>query len=136
MFLSSLPTTPTFHILYMNILPYYTQISGNKKIKIIISLNMSITCIYIFSINSFRGVTFFLQLLIHVQLFASPWAEVPRFPCPSLCPKVSSDSYSLGWWCYLTITSSAVPFSLLHSIFPSIRVFSNDSALQGVTTLI
>ena len=52
-----------------------------------------------------------------------------RLPCPSLSPGVSSDSYPLSWWCYLTISSSAVLFSL-PSIFPSIWVFSNELALH------
>ena len=38
-----------------------------------------------------------------------------------LCP--------LSRWCYLTISSSAICFLLLPSIFPSIRVFSHKSAL-------
>ena len=48
--------------------------------------------------------------------------------CPPLSPKVCSNSCPLSQWCYLTISSSALP-SLLPSIFPSIRVFPNASAL-------
>ena len=33
-------------------------------------------------------------------------------------------------WCYLTISSSAAPLLLLPSIFPSIRMFSSESALH------
>ena len=40
---------------------------------------------------------------------------LPEFSCP------------LSQWCHPTISSSVVPFS---SIFPSIRVFSNESALH------
>ena len=47
-----------------------------------------------------------------------------RLLCPLLCSKVRSNSCPLSCWCYLTISSSAAPFS--SSIFPSIRVFSND----------
>ena len=36
----------------------------------------------------------------------------------------------LSWWCYPTISSSVVPFSSMPSIFPSLRVFSNESALR------
>ena len=32
-------------------------------------------------------------------------------PCPSLSPRVCSNSCPLSWWCYLTISSSVVPFS-------------------------
>ena len=51
-----------------------------------------------------------------------------RPPCPSPTPGVSSNSCPLSWWCHPTISSSVVP-SLL-SIFPSIRVFSNESVLH------
>ena len=51
-----------------------------------------------------------------------------RLPCPSLSPRVCSNSCPLSQWCYLTI-SSCHPL-LLTSIFPSIRVFSNELALS------
>ena len=53
-----------------------------------------------------------------------------RFPCPSLSPRLCSNSYPLCQWCHPTISSSCCPLLLLHSIFPSIRVFSNESALR------
>ena len=48
-----------------------------------------------------------------------------HFPSPS--PRVCSDSCSLSWWCYPTILSCC-PLLLLPSVFPSITVFSNESA--------
>ena len=33
-----------------------------------------------------------------------------RPPCPSLSPEVCSNSCPLSWWCYLTVSSSVVPF--------------------------
>ena len=33
-----------------------------------------------------------------------------RLPCPSLSPRVCSNSHPLSWWCHPTISSSAVPF--------------------------
>ena len=53
-----------------------------------------------------------------------------RTPCPSLSPGVCSSSCLLSQWCYLTISSSCHPLLLLPSISPSIRVFSNESALH------
>ena len=47
-----------------------------------------------------------------------------RLFCPSLSPRVYSDSCPLSWWCYPTISSSVTPFSFA-SVFPSIKVFSN-----------
>ena len=51
-----------------------------------------------------------------------------RLPCPSLSPWACSNSCPLSQWCCLTISSSIAPL-LLPSIFPSIRVFSSESAL-------
>ena len=51
-----------------------------------------------------------------------------KLPCPSLSPRVCSNSCPLSQWCYLTISSSV--FNLLPSTFPSIRVISSESALH------
>ena len=53
-----------------------------------------------------------------------------RLPCPSPTPGAYSNSSPLSWWCHPTISSSGVPFSSLLQSFPSIRVFSNESALR------
>jgi len=53
-----------------------------------------------------------------------------RPPCPSPTPGVYSNSCPLNWWCHPTISSPVIPFSSLPSIFPSITVFSNESALH------
>ena len=50
-----------------------------------------------------------------------------RLPCPSPTPRACSDSCPLSQWCYPT--NLCCPLLLLPSIFPSIRVFSNESAL-------
>ena len=49
-------------------------------------------------------------------------------PCPSLSPIVCSNSCPLSQWYFLIISSSAVP-SPLPSIFPRIKVSSNESVL-------
>ena len=49
-----------------------------------------------------------------------------RLPCPSLSPRVCSNSCALSRWCHPIISSSVV---LSSSIFPSIMVFPNDSGL-------
>ena len=53
-----------------------------------------------------------------------------RPPCPSPTPRIHPNPCPLSWWCHPTILSSAVPFSSWPQIFPSIRVFSNESALR------
>ena len=47
-----------------------------------------------------------------------------QLPCPSPSPGVCSDSCPVSRWCYLKISSSALP-----SIFPNIRVFASVLAL-------
>ena len=53
-----------------------------------------------------------------------------RPPCPSPTPGVHPNSCPLSQWCHLTISSSVTPLLLLPSIFPSIRVFSNEPVLH------
>ena len=53
-----------------------------------------------------------------------------RPPCPSSAPGVQPNSGPLSRWCHPAISSSVSrPILLLPSIFPSIRVFSNESTL-------
>ena len=51
-----------------------------------------------------------------------------RPPCPSPAPRAYPNSCPSSRWCHPAI-SSCRPLLLLPSIFPSIRVFSNESAL-------
>ena len=51
-----------------------------------------------------------------------------RLPCPSPSPRVCLNSCPLSRWCHPTILSSVI-LLLQSSIFPSIRVFSNELAL-------
>ena len=53
-----------------------------------------------------------------------------RPPCLPPTPRVYSNSCSLCRWCNPTISSSVVSF-FPPSIFPSIRVFSNESVLTS-----
>ena len=46
-----------------------------------------------------------------------------RLCCPSLSPGVCSNSCPFSWWCYLTISSSAVPFSFGLPSFSASRSF-------------
>ena len=51
-----------------------------------------------------------------------------RPPCPSPTPGVHPNPCPSSQWCHSTISSSVILLLLL-SVFPSIRVFSNESAL-------
>ena len=49
----------------------------------------------------------------------TPWSHA-RLPCPSLSPRVCSNSCPLNWWCHPTISFSVAPFSFcLQSSPPS-----------------
>ena len=58
-----------------------------------------------------------------------------RPPCPSPTPRIHSNPRPSSQWCHLAISSFVIPFSSCPhlfppSIFPSIRVFSNESTLH------
>ena len=53
-----------------------------------------------------------------------------RPPCPSPTPGVYPNPCPLSCWCDPAISFLCCPLLLLPSIFPSIRVFSNESALR------
>ena len=75
---------------------------------------------------------FVVQLLNHVQLFPTPWTIAHQTPL--------SSTMSQSLFKFMTIKSVILsnhyilchPLLLLPSIFPSIRLFSNESAL-GIT---
>ena len=46
-----------------------------------------------------------------------------RLPCPSLSPRVCSNSCPLSWWCYTTTSSSAAAFSFDLLSFPASESF-------------
>ena len=72
-----------------------------------------------------------VQLLSHVQLFATPWTAAHQASLPS--PGVCSNSCPLSLWCHSTISSSVVPFSYHLQSFPASGFFqmSQFSASGG-----
>ena len=65
-----------------------------------------------------KPVTVVVQSLSCVQLCDPMDCGMPT-PCPSFSPEVCSDSCPLSWWCSLTISSSATPFSFWLQSFPA-----------------
>ena len=55
-----------------------------------------------------------------------------RLPCPSLCPRVCSNSCPLSQRCYLTISSSVTPFSFCLQFFPASGSFLVSHSLHQV----
>ena len=61
-----------------------------------------------------------------------------KLPCPSLSPRVCSNSRPLSQWCYLTISSSAAPFSCPQSFpasgsFPKSWLFTSGGQNIGAS---
>ena len=67
------------------------------------------------------------QSLSRVWHFATPWTAARQVPYPSLSPRICSNSCPFSWWCHPTVICCR-PLLHLPSIFPSIRVFSNELA--------
>ena len=61
--------------------------------------------------------------------------QYTRLPCPSLYPGVCSDSCLLSRWCYLTILSSAAPFSYCLQSFPTSKSFQWVSSSHQVAEI-
>ena len=75
------------------------------------------------------------SVLVVVQSLSSIWLfcdlmeySMLGFPVFYYHPKFAQ-TRPLSWWCHPTISSSVNPFSSCLLPFPSIRVFSNESAL-------
>ena len=69
------------------------------------------------------------------DLAAAAGLQPTRLPCPSPTPRTYSNSCPSSWWCHPAISSFCSnhpyrPLLLLPLIFPSIRVFSNESVLH------
>ena len=60
-----------------------------------------------------------VQSLSHVWLFASPWTAAHQAPLSSTISRNLLRSGPLGQWCYVTISSSATPFSFCLPSFPA-----------------
>ena len=62
-----------------------------------------------------------------------------RFPCPSLSPRVSSNSCPFRQWCYPSISSSVTPFSscpqsfLASGYFPMSQLFALNGQSIGAS---
>ena len=76
-----------------------------------------------------------VQLLSRVQLFATPWTQHARPPCPSPTPRVHPDSSPQSRWCYPAISSSVIPFSSCPQSLPESESFPMSQLFaQGEST--
>ena len=60
-----------------------------------------------------------IQLLSHVQLFATPWTAACQSSLSFTSPGTCSNSCPLSRWCHPTISSSVIPFSFCLKSFPA-----------------
>ena len=84
--------------------------------------------------------------MVVVQSFSCVWLwphglQHVRFPCPSLCPGVCSNSCPLSRWCSLTISSSAAYLFCLQSFpasvsFPVSQLFTLGGQIVGASALV
>ena len=64
--------------------------------------------------------------------------QLATLPFPLVSPRVCSNSCQLSWWCYLTITSSAISFSFCRQSFPAsgsfpTRLFTSSGQSTGAS---
>ena len=80
-----------------------------------------------------------LSLLVVCDSLRSHGLQHARLSCPSLSPRVCSNSCPLSQWCYLTISSSAAPISFCLLSFPAsgsftkCRLFSSGGQGTGAS---
>ena len=110
------------------------QIPSITRWSFHISSFLSLLC-SIFSSDIYWGT----QLLSHVWLLWPHGLQPTRLPCPSQIPGACSNSCPSSWWCYPTISSSAIPFSCHLQSFPASgsfqmsQLFTSDSQNIGVS---
>ena len=69
--------------------------------------------------NLFRKSFYNFVVVVIVQSLSRAWLFVtPWLLCPSLSPRVCSNSCSLNQWCHPTISFSVIPFSFCPQSFP------------------
>ena len=78
-----------------------------------------------YDLYSFTQLIFIVafQSLVMSDSLQSHRLQHDRLPCPSLSPRVCSNSCPLSWWCYTTISSSAATFSFDLPSFPASESF-------------
>ena len=64
-----------------------------------------------------------VQLLSHVQLFATPWIAACQASLSITNSRVHSDSRPSSQWCHPAISSSVVPFSFCPQSLPASECF-------------
>ena len=82
-------------------------------------LNVSQQHIYIYQLN----ILIFFSCSVMSNTLQPQGLQHTYVPCPSLFPRVCSNSFPLSWWCHRTISSSVIPFSSCLQSFPASGYF-------------
>ena len=72
-----------------------------------------------------------VQLLSHVQLFATPWTAARQASLSITNSRSPPKPMSISWWCHPTISSSVVPFSSCPQSFPASGSFPMSQLSSG-----
>ena len=101
----------------------FCTFSANGFSKAFLSIELPLSTNYV-------SVVVVVQLLSHIQLFATPRTAAHHAPLSFTSPRVCSNSYPLSRWCYATISSSVAPscpqsFPASGS-FPMSQLFPSD----------
>ena len=100
------------------------------EVEFLYLFNVLLLCLYICTYVCVYEIISYALLLSHQVMSDSLWPhglQHARLPCPSPSPGACSNSCPLRQWWHPTICR---PLLLPPSIFPSIQVFSKESALR------
>ena len=68
-------------------------------------------------------------VLVAVESLSHVWLSHARLTCPSLSPRICSNSCPLSWWCYPTVSSSVTPSP------PALHLSQHQGLFQWVSSL-
>ena len=92
---------------------------GSQRAEHVERLNW---CFYL-SLENCLSYSFAVVQSSVMSYSCDPWTQHARLPCPSLFPRVCSNSCPLSQWCHPAISSSISPFSSCLQAFPASRSF-------------
>ena len=95
--------------------------SSAKSLSAPLTVRSNLTDQFLIHGHSWR--LYFLLLLVSHSVLSNSLQlhglQHTRLPCPSLSPRVCSNSCPLGQWCHPTISSSVIPFFSCPPSFPA-----------------
>ena len=103
-----------------------------SKVEVIFLLYLLLVTFVYTGTCKYRVSKTVVQLLSHVQLFATPWTAAYQASLFfTISPRICSNSCPLSWWCYPTISSSVARFSSCPQSLPTSGSFPKSSLLTS-----